>query len=198
MPRPIRLYVSSSPDLGMEREALGRAVAWLPVATGWEIRHTPGPGEPMTGILPFIASCDVYVVLLGADFAAPMGNEWREALSSGHPMLAFCKEGLHSPSAQWVLSQKEARWEFFPSAVELEPLLTRRLARVLLDHGERMGLHLGDVEGLLSLLTEEKEPERPREPDRRRGAGRSGVIVGREGVGSGEEVGRVCGFGRCL
>ncbi len=35
MPRPIRLFVSCSPDLAAEREMLGRLVASLPVAVGW-------------------------------------------------------------------------------------------------------------------------------------------------------------------
>ncbi len=34
MARPIRLFVSSSPDLAAEREALGQAVAELPVSVG--------------------------------------------------------------------------------------------------------------------------------------------------------------------
>ncbi|HIE38850.1 MAG TPA: hypothetical protein EYH30_10925 [Anaerolineales bacterium] len=176
---PIRLYVSSSPELAPEREALGRAVASLPVSIGWEIHHTPAPGEPVGEVLPFVASCDLYVAILGADFAAPMGSEWQRAMEGERYVLAFYREGLHSPSAQWVLQQRQVEWEPFTSVGDLEGLLVRRLARVLLDRGERLGLHLEDVEGLLALLAE--EGERPDEPDRRRGAGRSGVILGREG-----------------
>jgi len=176
MSRPIRLYVSSSPDLAPEREAVGRAVAGLPVSTGWEVRHTPRGGEPLEDALAFVASCDLYVVLLGADFAAPMGSEWREAARGGRLRLAFSKRVLHSPSAQWVLQQGE--WTPFSSAAELEGLLTRLLARALLDRGEHLGLHLEDVEGLLGVLgEEERRPDG--EPDRRSGAGRSGVILGR-------------------
>ena len=178
MPRPIRLYVSSSPDMEPEREALGRAVASLPVSTGWEIHHTPHPEEPLDRALSLAASCDLFVVLLGADFAAPMGSEWRQAMESRRVALAFYREGLHSPSGEWALQQRSVAWESFSSAGELEGLLTRRLARALLDHGERLGLHVDDVEGLLALLGEEEEEPSP-EPDRRSGAGRSGVILGR-------------------
>ena len=45
MARAVRLFISSSPDLTAEREALGRAVAALPVSVGWEIKHTPRVGE---------------------------------------------------------------------------------------------------------------------------------------------------------
>jgi len=181
MARPIRLFVSSSPDLAPEREALGRVVAGLPVSTGWEIRHTPRGDEPEGNTLAFIASCDLYIVLLGADFAAPMGSEWREALRNRRLILAFSKEVLRSPSAQWAHQQKDAHWEPFATAHELERALTQRLARALLDVGERLGLHLKDVEGLLRLLEEAEEEGngKPGEIDRRTGAGRSGIILGR-------------------
>ena len=180
MGRPIRLYVSSSPDLAPEREALGRAVAALPVPLGWEIYHTPLVGEPEEDFLSFVASCDLFVVLLGADFAAPMGNEWQEARRHRRLMLTFSKQVARSPSAQWAFYQKGVEWEPFTSPAELERLLIRRLARTLLDIGERLDLHLPDVEGLLALLAEESEEEKePEEPDRRSGAGRSGIILGK-------------------
>ncbi len=176
---PIRLYVSSSPDMEPEREAVGRAVASLPISTGWEIHHTPHPEEPLDQALALAASCDLFVVLLGADFAAPMGGEWRQAMESRRVVLAFHREGLHSPSGEWALRQRDVAWEPFSSAQELEGLLARRLARALLDRGERLGLRVEDVERLLAFLSEE-EPPSPG-PDRRTGAGRSGVILGREG-----------------
>ena len=170
----------------MEREALGRAVAALPVSTGWEIRHTPSPGERGWDSLSFVASCDLYIVLLGADFAAPTGSEWRQATENHRFTLAFYKDVAHSPSAQWVLGQRGAPWELFASAGELEDLLIRRLARVILDRVERLGLDLDDVEGLLALAGK-REEERIHEPDRRSGAGRSGMILGRDGVGRDED-----------
>ncbi len=180
MARPIRLYVSSSPDLAPEREALGRAVAALPISLGWEIRHTPLTGEPEGDSLSFVASCDLFIVLLGADFAAPMGSEWQAARRHQRRMLTFSKRLSRSPSAQWAFHQKGVTWNLFTSPAELEQLLIRRLARALLDIGEHVGLHLPDVERLLTLLAEEptEEPvEEPGEPDRRSGAGRSGIIL---------------------
>ncbi|HHS96547.1 MAG TPA: hypothetical protein ENK08_01385 [Chloroflexi bacterium] len=181
MDRVIRLYVSSSPDLEAEREALGRAVAALPVSLGWEIRHTPLTGEPEGDSLSFVASCDLFVVLLGADFAAPMGSEWQEARRHRRATLAFSKRVSRSPSALWAFYQKGVEWQLFASPAELERLLLRRLARALLDHGERLGLNLKDVERLVALLEEEAEEETggTKEPDRRSGAGRSGIILGR-------------------
>jgi hypothetical protein len=165
----------------MEREALGRAVAALPVSIGWEIRHTLSAGEHRWDSLPFIAACDLYVVLLGADFAAPMGSEWRQAMESRRLTLPFFKDISHSPSAQWALRQRDVPWEVFASAGELEALLIRRLARAVLERGGQLGLDLDDVEGLLALAGKQEE-ERTHEPDRRSGAGRSGMILGRDGV----------------
>jgi len=99
MTRPIRLFVSSSPDLAPEREALGQAVAELPISAGWEIKHTPGPNEDARDTLAFIEGCDLCMVMLGADFAAPMGLEWQQVRGAGKPLLAYRKRALHSPAA---------------------------------------------------------------------------------------------------
>jgi len=71
MTEPIRLFVSSSPELAPEREALGQNVAELPVSVGWEIKHTPRPGEGVDEALDFLARSDLFLLVLGADFAAP-------------------------------------------------------------------------------------------------------------------------------
>jgi hypothetical protein len=52
--------------------------------------------------------------------------------------------------------------------------------RFLLDHGERFGLQLDDVEGLM-VLAQEKPGAGSNEPDRRSGAGASGVILSKRG-----------------
>ncbi|NIV29854.1 MAG: hypothetical protein GWN58_10210 [Anaerolineae bacterium] len=177
MSKPIHLFVSSSPDLAPEREALGQAVAELPISLGWEVRHTPGPGEKIDEALDFIESGDLYLFVLGADFAAPMGLEWGGALGTGQPVLAYRKRVLHSPSAQTLLRHSDVAWTPFESPQELKTLVTRALARILLDREEQWGLHLDEVEALLTLVGTEEET--PAEPDRRRGAGRDGVILGR-------------------
>lgn len=178
MARAIRLFVSSSPDLVAEREALGQVVAELPVATGWEIKHTPRPGEDVFAPLEFIERCDLYLIVLGADFAAPMGAEWlRVRQGTAKRVLAYRKRVLHSPSAQTFSRQAGVTWTEFETLQELWEHVTRALAQALLDHGEEFGLHLDEVEGLLALV--QSETKAPAEPDGRRGAGRGGVILGR-------------------
>ena len=203
MARSIHLFVSSSPELVPEREALGQAVAELPVSTRWEIKHTPRTEEPSDESLAFIERCDLYLIVLGADFAAPMGLEWRLALEMKRirtirkHVLAYRKQVLPSPSARALLRQSDVRWTEFQSPQEFKTKVSRSLAQLMLDESERFGLHMSEIEPLLALAEAEKsdksdkgaaslpstswadEQEKPTEPDRRRGAGRGGVILGR-------------------
>jgi len=181
MSRPIRIFVNSSPDLAPEREALGQAVAELPVSIGTQIKHTPRWGEDEGEALAFLQGCDLYVLVLGADFAAPMGLEWRTALGAATPALAYRRRVLHSPSAEKLRREWAVAWTEFDSPQELKAHATQALARMLLDRGEEFGLHLEDVEGLVELVQRE-EAETPAEPDRRRGAGRDAVILGHAGT----------------
>ena len=182
MSRPIRIFVSSSPDLFPEREALGQALAELPVSIGTKIKHTPRPGDDEGEALAFLETCDLFLLVLGTDFAAPMGLEWMGASAIGKPVLAYRKRVLHSASAGKMLRESDLAWSEFDTAQELKAHATRALAQVLLDRGEEFGLHLEDVEGLMALVEGEEE-EAEEEPDLRRGAGRGGVILGREGGG---------------
>jgi hypothetical protein len=180
MSRPIHLFVSSSPDLVAEREALGQAVAELPISLGWEIKHTPTPDERTTGeTLRFIEDCDLCLVMLGADFAAPMGLEWRIIRGAAKPLLTYRKHVLNSPSAQRLLGQPDVTWTLFVTPQELKAHASQALARMALDRGEEFGLHLDDVQSLLAFLETTEGDSAATGPDDRQGAGRSGVILGR-------------------
>lgn len=176
----IRLFASSSPDLAAEREALGQAVAELPISVGFEIMHTrPGEAADIGEALAFIEQCDLYVIVLGADFAAPMGIEWQRAQDALKPTLAYAKRELHSPSAQKLLREAGIAWTSFESPQALKAHATQALAQLLLDRGESFGLHVDDIDGLLTVLGK-KDEEPSDKPDRREGAGRGGIILGRE------------------
>lgn len=90
---------------------------------------------------------------------------------------------MHSPSAQKLLRDagREAgvAWEAFETPQALKAHATQALAQMLLDQGESFGLHVDDINGLLAVLGKEDE-EPPDKPDRREGAGRGGIILGRE------------------
>ncbi len=179
MARAVRLFISSSPDLTSEREALGRAVAALPVSVGWEIKHTPRVGEDALEAAEFIERADFIVCALGADFAAPMGYEWSRAPSVGATVLAYAKRELQSPSAQAALREGALTPQPFASPAELAALVTRKLVRGLLDGSARFGLELAEIEPLLKLAGAEEGADQQPPDEERRGAERGGVILGR-------------------
>ncbi len=179
MARAIRLFVSSSPDLAPEREVLGQAVAALPVSVGWEIKHTPRGSEDALEAATFLDGCDFVVCVLGADFAAPMGYEWQRAQSGGAVVLAYAKRELQSPSAQAALRETALTCQPFGGPQELAALVTRALARGLLDRAERFGLELSEVEPLVRLAGTDEAAEKRGTGEERRGAERGGVILGR-------------------
>ncbi|MGD9001287.1 MAG: hypothetical protein PVF04_01385, partial [Anaerolineae bacterium] len=135
---------------------VGRVVADLPVEVGWEIRHTVGPGEDDREVLAFIGQSDFYLLLLGGDFAAPMGLELRKAQRQGKRVLAYRKHIPHSPSAQRLLRQSDLIWTTFQTLLELKRETSRALAEAILDRGECLGLHMHEVQALLKI-TESKE-----------------------------------------
>jgi hypothetical protein len=176
--RSICIFASSSPELAPEREYLGQAVAELPISVGCDIRHTPSLGDDIDEALSFVDECDVYILVLGADFAAPMGLEWNRVRLSRRTLIAFRKRVLRSPSAQKLVREAEVSWGDFETPSDLKAMARRQLAQLILDRGEEFGLHVADVESLTSIVVEGNQ-EAPAQPERRHGAGRSGVILGR-------------------
>jgi hypothetical protein len=179
LPRPIRLFVSCSPGLTPEREIVGQAVAELPVEVGWEIKHTAGPGEDDRPAVTFVDRCDFYLLLLGGDFAAPMGVELRRAQLGSKPLLAYRKEVPQSPAAQQVRRRSDLAWTTFQTPLQLKRTVSQALAEAILDRGEQFGLHVREIEALLKITRSKGQEGRSEEADRRRGAGRGGVILGR-------------------
>jgi hypothetical protein len=179
MARPIHLFVSSSPELQAEREIVGQVVAKLPLTIGWRIDHTPSPGSPGSGD---VARCDLYVLILGQDFAAPMGAELRQATAVGRSPLAYRKRCTHSPSSQDALRRLQIAWRSFSALDELRAAFTQDLLQAMLRQATELGLELGELEGLLELARQvDGERERGEGSGPQRGdAGKSGVILGRE------------------
>ncbi len=177
MGRKICLFVSSSRELEAEREIVGQVVAELPISRGWEIRHTSHTGEPLDSLREAIERADLYLIILGQDASAPIGQEWEFARRLNKPTLAYRKEVSYSPSAQYFLRVSKFEWKVFREAEELRKDLARALAQELLDLKNRYGLFPEDVEKLFQFL-EEGEGREGFSP-KGRGAGESGVILGR-------------------
>jgi len=180
----VRLFVTAAPDLEPEREAIGKAIAQLPVSLGWEIKRTPRQGEPLAPVLEAVADCDFYVFLLGTDVTAPVGVEWDAALEAGKTPLAFLKDVPHTPAARAFARFAErsgVRWTPFSDPQEPGVLVQETLARWILDRAEAYGLSPVEWETLAAF----REKQRPEEVGRGleevvqepRGAGGGGVIL---------------------
>ncbi len=178
MARKIRLFVSSSRDLAAEREAIGQAIAELPISGGWEIRHTAHRGEPLSETVEAVAACDIFIFLLGQDATAPIGLEWEEARARRKRIFAYRKEVTYSPSAQYFLRISKAEWTTFKTPEELKGHILKTLAEELLDPSNRYGLIPEDIDRLLELLKRLGEEEAAPVTEAE-GAGDSGVILGR-------------------
>jgi hypothetical protein len=183
MSKPIHLYVSSSPDLYAEREAVAQIVAALPLTIGWRISHTPPPGQVMGDDVLRVGECDLYAVILGHDFAAPMGFELRQALARvQRPMTVYRKDCTFSPSAQEAVRTLDLSWQRFSTLDAFRSMFKRDLLQAVLQQATALGLELDEVQRLVELSREAAEEDSTRrEPGRGRGdAGRSGRILGRE------------------
>jgi hypothetical protein len=182
MPGPIHLFVSSSPELQPEREVVGQTVAQLPLTIGWQIDHTPQPGASAVEDLAHVASSDLYILILGHDFSAPMGAELRQLRQAARHPLAYRKRCTRSPSSQDAVRRLSLDWRTFSDPNELRALLRRDMLRALLQRAGALGLDMQELERLLQLAEEESaEQEKGAADEPGHGeAGRSGVILGRE------------------
>lgn len=191
MSKPIHLYVSSSPDLSVEREVIAQIVAALPLTIGWRIGHSPLPGQLGDEGVVRVEECDLYVLLLGHDFAAPMGQELRLARALGRaPFAAYRYQCTLSPSAQDAVRTLDLTWQPFSSLASLRAMFRRDLLEAVLKQATTLGLALGEVQ---RLIEQARLADQAREGDASRGAtsteqvdprraeaGRSGRILGRE------------------
>jgi hypothetical protein len=180
----VRLFVTAAPDLEPEREAIGKAIAQLPVSLGWEIKRTPRRSEPLAPALEAVGGCDFYLFLLGTDITAPVGVEWDAALEAEKTPLAFLKDVPHTPAAQAFARFAEtrgARWIPFNDPRMLGVLVQETLAQRILDRAEAYGLSPVEWETLSALLEKQRQEERSRFPreavQEPRGAGGGGVIL---------------------
>jgi hypothetical protein len=179
----VRLFVTAAPDLEPEREAIGKAIAQLPVSLGWEIKRTPRRGESLAPVLEAVADCDFYVFLLGTDVTAPVGVEWAAALEADKTPLAFLKDVSHTPAAQAFVrfaKRSGVRWTPFGGPQELGVLVQEALGQRILNRAEAYGLSPVEWETLSAFLEKQRQEEGrvPKEAVQEpQGAGGGGVIL---------------------
>jgi hypothetical protein len=182
MANRLRIFISAGPDLEVEREVIGKAIAGLPVSLGWIIKYTPRRDEPLSLALEAVAASHFYMLLLGKDIRAPVGSELHIARQRGKRILAFLKDGPRTPAAHVFIRDASLEWNHFRSEDELGPLLQKALAGQILEDAQVYGISPVDWETLSAFLAESKEQEGlEREAEQiapgYRGAGSDAVIV---------------------
>lgn len=178
----LHIFASAGPDLEVEREVIGKAIASLPVSLGWVIKYTPVRGERVAPALDAVAASHFYVLVLGGDIRAPVGSELYVARQTGKRVLAFLKNVLRTPAAHVFVKDASLEWEYFRAADELGPLLQRALIEQVLEGAQTCGLSPVDWETLSALLVdladqEKLEREQEKAAPSYRGAGKDAVIV---------------------
>jgi len=182
MTERVRLFISVTPDLEAEREAIGRAVAELPIDLGWVIKTTPTDGRPAREVVETVDQSHMYVLLLGADITAPIGLELAVARRSGKALLAYRKRDvIRTPAAQVFQKDAQVAWVTYASVSEMQRHFQEHLVRHLLEHAVEYRLQPGEYEALQTFLEElQKDEEESNDVDeQRRGAGGGGVIISR-------------------
>jgi hypothetical protein len=177
----LSVFVSAGPDLEIEREVVGKAIANLPVSVGWVIKYTPLPGDVPDPSMAAVATCDFYVLLLGADITAPVGAELHVARRAGKRIVAFLGDVPRTPAAYVFSRRLPEEWLRFSGERELRRLFQKTLVDQILERPESWGMTLADWEALSALSGElVNQASLPEEADvtpRHGGAGRDAVIV---------------------
>jgi hypothetical protein len=175
----LRIFTSVGPDLEIEREVVGKAIASLPVSIGWTIKYTPTPGHFADPEMAAVAACDFYVLLLGRDVTAPMGSELRIARQADKKIRAFVKDVPHTPAARVFLKHASVHWQEFERPGDLRTLLQKALAEQILQRPEAYGMTLSDWEAISDLLVEldDKASARQQGEDSPGGGGAGGDAV---------------------
>jgi hypothetical protein len=170
MPTQVRLFVSGGPDQEPARELLGRSLAELPINVGWVIKRTPDVDS--------VAESHLYMLLLGSDIWAPVGLELYWARRTDKPVLAYRHDVMRTPAAQVFLQDNSMLpWTGFADLPAYRRLVMRDLGRFLLNHGDRYGLVLPEIEALHGYLATLERTSPAPAPRKAQGAGGGGVIL---------------------
>ena len=186
MPERLRVYISAGPDLDLEREFVGQAVAGLPISRGWAIQYTPGVHERRGVDASPILEAHFNLALLGQDISAPVGWELWTAKRAGRTPIGMAREVSRTLAAQTFWRDSGLEWISYRKPPELVALVQKRLGEMMLANPVAFGLAMTEWEPLAAFLKRlDHAPEAQAPSGRVEGAGRSGVILTPEDAGKG-------------
>lgn len=170
MPTQVRMFVSAGPAEEPVREVLGRALAELPINVGWAIKRTPDVDS--------VAESHLFLMILGADITAPVGQELWWARRTEKPILAYRAEVMRTPACQVFLQENSGLdWRNYRAAPGLRRACLKDLGVFLLRHTERYGLTLPEIEALHGFLGALEKSQPAATPRKATGAAGGGVIL---------------------
>jgi hypothetical protein len=174
-----RLFISAGTDLEAEHEAIGQAVAQIPVPSlGWAIRRTPRPGESQFVAWDDIAAADLFVLLLGRDIQAPVGAELLAAQRSDKRVLACRKNVLRTQAAEAFVRDARVSWTEYDEPQQTARLVQMALVETLLSQGPARGLPHAEREALHVFSEQLQRGElETTHLEEKGGAGGGGVIL---------------------
>jgi len=174
----LRLFLSAATDLEAEHEAIGQAVAHIPVPSlGWAIGRTPRQGEAQFVAWDDIASADFFVLLLGCDIRAPVGAELWAARRAGKPVLAYRKNVRRTQAAQAFVTHAALEWTAYDAPRQVARLVQIALVEAILSRGPARGLPPVERDTLRGFLEQLRHGELETPSLEGKGAGGGGVIL---------------------
>ena len=175
----LRLFVSAGTDLEAEHEAVGRAVAQIPVSSlGWAIGRTPRRGEPQFVAWEEIAAADLFVLILGRDIKAPVGVELLAARRAGKQVLAYRKNVRRTQAAEAFARDRAIDWIEYDVPQGVARLAQVALVETVLAQGRARGLPPVERDTLRGFLEQLRRGELETPPlEETGGAGGGGVIL---------------------
>jgi hypothetical protein len=151
----LKLYISASTDLVVERDLLGRTVTEIPVDLNWRIEQSPRFSQPLK--LNALVEADIHLLLLGNDIRAPIGQEWMMARRAGRRPVAFLKSDLsRTMAAQYFVRYIESvtSWRPFESSERLRQQVLLLLVGHILNRSAELKLSRVELNNLESFRAE--------------------------------------------
>lgn len=122
---PLVVFISSLIDkMISEREAVDRAIRSIPITGSWRFECTPASSQPLDeSYLSKVRDCDIFVILLGPEYSAPVAKEHQVAVESKKPVLAFVKKGERSPEQNDLIRSLGVKYAPYINSEDLENIV---------------------------------------------------------------------------
>ncbi|GEM_PF-1394355 len=120
---PLLVFISSQiGEFAVERREIAKAIAEIPVMRHWIFEQSPASSDALDeSYLNKVASCDIFVQLLGEAISEPVVAEYRVAQEHKKPCLIFVRNDRaeYSQAVEAYMRQLDLKWAKFHDAEDL-------------------------------------------------------------------------------